>query len=143
MKAIHNLNGRPFKGRDIRISLAVDQRIYLQNKIDQANEAGQEKPETGLDIETQEIQKPDENATEIKEAVPAQKVPRKKTQITSEAPQADNQASEKDFSVATHKHEKTPEERLQELQATVFVQNLDFDLTEQDRKSTRLNSSHG
>lgn len=37
---------------------------------------------------------------------------------------------EKEVSVVTRKHEKTPEERMRELQATIFVQNLDFDLTE-------------
>jgi RNA recognition motif-containing protein len=103
----------------------------MQNK----NAINETQPPKAENIEM-EIEELDQEQKEDEEHVTVQ--PQKKdVKPKAKKPVADKNANnektdngEAEASVITRKHDKTPEQRMRELQATVFVQNLDFDLTE-------------
>ncbi len=131
LKAIHDLHGKPYKGRELKISLAVDQRIYMNSK-----NSAIEVPAPVIENNGMEIEELDKAEANIEQPVPVQTTNKKAAGKPKKDPIVENnepmnkEVNEKEFSVISRKQQKTPEERMREMQATIFVQNLDFDMTE-------------
>ena len=133
------MNQSNYKGRTISVAFAVDQRFFQKEApakeeaiVEQIVADGQtdgKKPENEA---AKKVKKSPENA--FNTAADLEKKAKAKVIIKSSTDKpTENEAEEQE--APKKKRVKTPEEREKEMEATIFVQNIGFDLSEAEFSS--------